>query len=207
VAYLLLAIGLALFVFELFTAGVGIAGTVGALCFILGCYGMAVLPLRPVGVVLLVLAFPAFAVDVQTGVPRFWTGVGVVCFVAGTLLLYDGVTMSWLTMAVGVIGVLLTFLSGMPSMVRTRFATPTIGREWMIGSMGRAISDIDPDGVVQIDGAQWRATTNRATPIEQLDQVRVVGIDGLVLEVEPESGGARDYRDRSPRSGTDETSG
>jgi len=26
--------------------------------------------------------------------------------------------------------------------------------------------------------------------------VRVVGIEGLVLEVEPEEGGARDYRER-----------
>lgn len=203
VAYLLFAIGLALFVFELFTAGVGIAGTVGAVCFILGCYGLAALPARPVAVALLVLAFPAFAVDVQTGVPRLWTGVGIVAFAVGTLFLYDGVSMSWLTIAVGMIGILLTFLSGMPSMVRTRFATPTIGRDWMIGSMGRAVTDISPDGVVQIDGAQWRATTNRATPIEQLDKVRVIGIDGLVLEVEPEEGGARDYRERRAPSADD----
>jgi hypothetical protein len=29
------------------------------------------------------------------------------------------------------------------------------------------------------------------------DPVRVVAIEGLVLEVEPEEGGARDYRERS----------
>ena len=33
--------------------------------------------------------------------------------------------------------IMLTFIVGMPSMVRTRFATPTIGREWMIGELGR----------------------------------------------------------------------
>jgi membrane-bound serine protease (ClpP class) len=97
------------------------------------------------------------------------------------------------------VGVLLTFLSGMPSMVRTRFSTPTIGREWMIGEMGRAVTDIAPDGVVEIRGAQWRAYTNRATPVEQLDRVRVIGIEGLVLEVEPEEGAAKDYRERGPR--------
>ena len=82
------------------------------------------------------------------------------------------------------------------TMVRTRFSTPTIGREWMIGEEGRAVSDIDPDGVVQIRDAPWRAYTNRATPIEALDKVRVIGIEGLVLEVEPIEGAARDYRDR-----------
>ena len=52
---------------------------------------------------------------------------------------------------------------------------------------------------MQIQGAPWRAYTNRATPIEQLDRVRVVGIEGLVLEVEPEEGAARDYRERGPK--------
>jgi membrane-bound serine protease (ClpP class) len=66
--------------------------------------------------------------------------------------------------------------------------------------MGRAVTPVSPDGVVQIREALWRATTNRATPIDELDRVRVVGIEGLVLEVEPEAGGARDYRERRPRS-------
>ena len=108
--------------------------------------------------------------------------------------------MSWITLAAGLGGMALAFLSGMPSMVRTRFSTPTIGREWMVGELGRAITAIDPDGMVQIQGGRWRAFTNRATPIEELDRVRVIGVEGLVLEVEPEEGGARDYRERTPRS-------
>ena len=132
----------------------------------------------------------------QTGVPRFWTGAGVALFVAGSFTLYDGLSLSWITLSVAIIGILLTFIAGMPSMVRSRFSTPTIGREWMVGEIGRAVTDIAPDGVVQMREALWRAYTNRATPIEELDRVRVVGIEGLVLEVEPEEGGARDYRER-----------
>ena len=69
----------------------------------------------------------------------------------------------------------------------------------MVGELGRAVTDVDPDGVVQVRDALWRAFTNRATPVGELDRVRVVGIEGLVLEVEPEEGGARDYRDRTPK--------
>ncbi len=196
VAYLLLAVGLALIIFELFTAGVGVAGVVGAGSFVLACYGLAVLPAHWWALALIVVSMLAFAVDVQTGVPRFWTGAGVVMFTLGSLFLYDGLSLSWVTLLVGIVGVLLAFLGGMPSMVRTRFSTPTIGREWMIGEVGRAVSPVDPDGVVQIRDALWRASTNRATPVEELDRVRVIGIDGLVLEVEPEEGGARDYRER-----------
>ena len=54
-----------------------------------------------------------------------------------------------------------------------------------------------PNGLVKVREAVWRATTNRATPIEVGETIRVAGIDGLWLEVEPEEGAAKDYRDRS----------
>jgi len=57
--------------------------------------------------------------------------------------------------------------------------------------------DISPDGVVLLRGARWRARTNRATPIEAGDPVKVVAVEGLVLEVEPPEGGAQDYRERA----------
>ena len=202
VAYLLFTIGLALLIFELFTAGVGVAGVVGAGAFILSCYGLAVLPDQLVGHrSLIVLAMVAFAIDVQTGVPRFWTGGGHGALVVGSL---DALRRRLALVdhaGVAVIGVALTFLTAMPAMVRTRFSTPTIGREWMIGEMGRAVTAIQPDGTVQVREALWRAYTNRATPIDELDRVRVIGIEGLVLEVEPEEGAARDYRERATPSG------
>jgi membrane-bound serine protease (ClpP class) len=196
VAYLLFVVGLALLLFELYTAGVGVAGVTGALFLLLGCYGLAALPTRPIGVALLLFSMFAYGVDVQTGVPRVWTGIGTVSFVLGSLVLYDGVSVSWVTLLIAFVGITLTMLAGMPTMVRTRFSTPTIGRKWMIGEMGSARTDVDPDGVVEIRDAPWRARTNRATPIAQGDPVRVVAIDGLTLEVEPEEGGAHDYRER-----------
>ncbi|MFO7280338.1 MAG: NfeD family protein [Thermoanaerobacterales bacterium] len=197
VAYLLFVIGLGLLLFELFTAGVGIAGMVGAGSLVLGCYGLSVLPFRPVGVALLLFAMFGYGVDVQTGVPRVWTGIATVSFVLGSLLLYDGVSASWITLLVAFVGMTLAMVSGMPTMVRSRFSTPTIGRDWMIGEMGDARTDIAPDGVITLRGAPWRARTNRATPIRKGERARVVAIEGLVLEVEPEEGGARDHRERA----------
>ena len=199
VTYLLLTIGLALLIFEFFTAGIGIAGAVGAVCVVLGCYGAVALPTRPWAFALLIVAMLAFAVDVQTGVPRFWTGVGVVSYVVASVFLYDGLSLSWVTLLAGIGGVLLAFLAGMPAMVRTRYATPTIGRDWMVGEQGEAVVAVDPDGVVRVRGAQWRARTNRATPIARGDRIRVVAIEGVTLEVEPETGGAEDYRERARR--------
>ncbi len=200
-AYLLLLVGLCLIVFELYTAGVGVAGLVGAGSLVLGAYGLAVLPTRPVGLALLVLAIFGFTVDVQTGVPRFWSAVGAVSLVAGSILIFDGHSLSWITLLVGIVGTALFMFFGMPSMVRTRFSTPTIGREWMIGEQGEAVSSIDPDGVVRIRGALWRARTNRATPIALHEAVRVVEVEGLLLEVEPLEGGAVDHREKRRAAG------
>jgi membrane-bound serine protease (ClpP class) len=197
VAYLLFVIGLSLLIFEFFTAGVGVAGFVGAVCTVLGCYGLAALPVQPWALLTILVAFFGFAIDVQTGVPRVWTAIGLVLFTLGSFFLYtDGLSLSWITLLAGIGGVALAFVVGMPSMVRTRFATPTIGREWMVGELGDAIEPVDPDGVVRVHDATWRAHTNRATPIPAGGRVRVVAIDGVVLEVEPEAGGARDYRER-----------
>lgn len=200
VAYLLFLIGLALLIFEFFTAGVGIAGVVGAGSTILASYGLAALPARWWAVGLIVLAMVAFAVDVQVGIPRFWTGVGIVLTIVGSFWLFEPITgtsiwPSWIALVPGIVGVMLTFIVGMPSMTRTRFATPTVGREWMIGAEGSAVDAIDPEGVVQVGDGQWRARTNRATPIQPGEGLKVVEIDGVTLEVEPLEGAAKDYRE------------
>ena len=194
VAYLLLVISLLLMVFEFYTAGIGVAAAVGAGCFVLACYGLTVLPSRPWAVALIVIAIAGYTIDLQAGAPRFWTVVGTVALVIGTVTLTRGPHLSWLAMIVGVAGTPLFMIAGMPAMVRTRFSTPTIGRESMVGEMGLALADVSPEGTVEIKGAQWRARTNRATPIPAGSPVRVVSIDGLLLEVEPETGGAREVR-------------
>lgn len=200
VAYLLFAIGLTLLVFEFFTAGIGIAGGVGAVSTVLGSYGLAALPVRGWSIALLILAVFALAIDAQVGVPRLWTAIGLGMFMVSSFALFrpiDGTDMrlSWLTLMAGIAMMSLAFIVGMPSIVRTRFATPTIGREWMIGSPGTAVTDIAPEGIVKVHAASWRARTNRATPLTAGSSLRVVGIDGVTLDVEPLEGAARDYRE------------
>jgi membrane-bound serine protease (ClpP class) len=197
VAYLLLLGGLVLIVFEFFTGGVGVAGLTGAGALVLACYGLDVLPTTGVGLALIAVAMFGFSIDVQTGVPRVWTAIATVALVGGSVRLFDGISLSWITLLAGVVLTLLMMLAGMPSVVRSRFSTPTIGREGMIGEMGEAVQAVRPDGIVRVRDALWRAHTNRATPIGDGEAVRVIGIQGTVLEVEPEEGGARDYRERS----------
>lgn len=194
-ALLLLAIGLLLVVFELYTAGIGVAAGVAALSLLLAFYGLGVLPTRWWALGLVLFGIAGFAVDVQAGAPRAWTVIGTVSVLAGSLWLFDGASVPLVTVAVVVAGAVVFMVAAMPSVVRTRFATPTVGRESMIGEEGEALSDVDPEGVVKVRDATWPARTNRATPLRSGDAVRVAAIDGLLLEVEPLEGAARDYRD------------
>jgi membrane-bound serine protease (ClpP class) len=144
--------------------------------------------------ILIGIGILGFCIDLQAGVPRVWTAIGAVTLIVGSLRLFDGVHLSPFALLAGVLGTALFMLAGMPAMVRARFSTPTIGRQSMIGEMGVALGAIEPEGTVEVRGAPWRARTNRATPISVGDPIRVVAIDGLMLEVEPETGGAREAR-------------
>jgi membrane-bound serine protease (ClpP class) len=195
VAYMLFVTGLALLVFEFYTASIGLAGLTGAVALVGGLTGFSHLPVQWWAVGLLMFAIFGFTVDVQAGGLGPWTAIGGGALVAGSVTLYGGSSRldpAWWSIAL-VCGTTAVFMvGGMTAMIRSRFATPTVGRQGLVGEMGTAEVDVAPDGVVRLRDARWRARTNRATPIHAGDPVRVVSIDGLVLEVEPEVGGARE---------------
>jgi membrane-bound serine protease (ClpP class) len=203
VAYFLFVAGLALIVFEFFSVGVGVAGFVGACALVGGTFGFSHLPVAPWAVALLLLGMFGMSIDVQAGNLGPWTYIGAAALVAGSIWLYGGsshLDPAWWILVLVIGSTVLFMLSGMTAMVRSRFSTPTIGREELVGEMGLAEADVDPDGVVRVRDALWRARTNRATPIHAGEAVRVVSIEGVVLEVEPEEGGARDHRERRHNS-------
>ncbi|MDH5615987.1 MAG: nodulation protein NfeD, partial [Acidimicrobiia bacterium] len=78
------------------------------------------------------------------------------------------------------------FLVAMPTVARSRFSTPTIGRDSLIGRIGTAVTEVAPEGAVEIDGARWRALGHRESGIGAGDSVKVVGIEGIFLQIEPD---------------------
>jgi membrane-bound serine protease (ClpP class) len=183
VAVLFLAIGLSLLLFEFYTAGVGVAGVVGAASLIFACYGLGVLPVRPLAVGLVIASMVAFAVDVQVGVPRLWTVVGSVLCAAGFLWLFDGVATPWPATIGAIVAVVVFMYFGMPAMTRSRFSTPMIDRKWLVGRAGTVVDACRPDGVIRIDGALWAGRGDDEVAVGS--PVRVTGVDGVVCKVEP----------------------
>jgi membrane-bound serine protease (ClpP class) len=192
-----------LIIFEFFTISIGLAGGTGAVALVGAFVGFSNLPVTWWALALIFVAMFGYAIDVQAGRAYSWTVIATVLLIVGTLFLYGGspaLNVYWWVIVVMVLATVTFFVAAMPVAVRSRFSTPTIGRESLIGEVGEAAVDISPDGVVLLRGARWRARTNRATPISAGDPIRVVEVDGLVLEVEPPEGGARDYREPRPKA-------
>lgn len=188
VAYLLLVAGGALIVFEFFTIGIGVAGAVGAVAIAGSAAGLTHLPVQWWALALIVVGVLGFAVDLQAGGLGAWTAIGATALVTGSFTLFGGSSRldpAWWVVAL-VCGGYAAFMAwGMTGVLRSRFSTPTVGREGIVGEEGSVEVDVAPEGVVRIRGALWRAQTRRSTPIRTGDGVRVVAVEGLILEVEP----------------------
>ncbi len=90
IAYFLIVVGLALIVFEFYTASIGLAGLVGALCLIGAFVGFSHLPVHWWALGLLFVSLFGFAIDVQAGGLGVWTLIATVCLVTGSWFLYGG---------------------------------------------------------------------------------------------------------------------
>jgi membrane-bound ClpP family serine protease len=82
----------------------------------------------------------------------------------------------------GLIPMLLLIASLFRMALRSHRDRVTTGEAGMIGMTGRADTEIAPDGTVFIHGELWRARAR--IRIGAGESIRVVGMDGLTLEVE-----------------------
>lgn len=187
-ALFFLVAGLAAAVFEFYALGPGASAASAAVLLLIGGYGLSALPLRgwaPAAVLAGILLMTA---DFQRGRTGALTAAGAASMFLGGLYFTDAapqITPSWGIVLVITVSAALFYALGMRTVVRARFSTPTIGRGYLVGRRGRAVTAFGPDGVAQVDGARWKATAHREARIEPGDPVSVRGLDGLILEVEP----------------------
>ena len=86
---LMLSIGLIGLVVELWNPGLVLPGTVGAISLVVGLYGLQVLPVSAAGILLLLLAAGLFVAELFVVSHGALTLAGAVCFVIGSLMLFD----------------------------------------------------------------------------------------------------------------------
>lgn len=186
-AFIFFWLGLALIAIEFFVPG-GVAGTIGAIMFVLSLVSLGMLPVQLIGVVLLLASIVFFVLEVMhpgVGLPAV---AGVICVILGGLLLFDssvpGATVSpWVILPVAGFAAFF-FLIVVRKAIALRRVKVTNRDELMVGKEGTVVRDLDPAGVVQVAAEEWSATSVRGTP-RRGERVRVVRMEGLRLKVEP----------------------
>ena len=188
VAFFFLMAGLTVAVFEFFAVGPGVAAAVAAMSLALGAYGPATLPLRWWAFALMLGGVGLLAFSYQRGGVLLLSTAGMGAAAVSGIYLFDGapqITLGWAGWTLTVAGVAFFFLLAMPTVARVRFSAPGLGREGMIGKRGSAVTDLGPDGVVEVEGGRWKATCHRAAALQAGDPIKVVGVEGDTLEVGP----------------------
>jgi membrane-bound serine protease (ClpP class) len=187
-AFFFLLAGLAAAAFEFYAAGAGVAAAVAVLSLFLAGYGFATLPINWWAVIAAVLGIGLYTWDFQRHELGIRSTVGTILMVVGGIAFVGGspqIRTNWWAVLLTVLGIMAFYLFAMTTIVRSRFGTPTIGREYLVGMGGVAESALHPDGVVVIDGARWRARAHRAAGVESGMPVEVLAVEGITLQVAP----------------------
>ncbi|MDP9301973.1 MAG: hypothetical protein M3P43_13945 [Actinomycetota bacterium] len=187
--YVLLVFGLACLAFETTQPGFGFAGFAGLFLLALAVYGITVVPPTWFGLAVIVAGLGALALDVRLRRFGVLTWGGTAVFALGSVLVYgrvaDPIRISPWLIAGATIAVFLFFGFALTVAIASRDRIVSTQRG-LIGLIGEARGKMAPDGPVFVKGALWRGRS-LGEPIATGTRVRVRGVDGLVLKVEPES--------------------
>jgi membrane-bound serine protease (ClpP class) len=147
------------------------------------------LPVRLIGASLLIASVIFFVLEVKAPGLGIWSLAGLASLVGGGLFLYDGsggVRVSpWVLLGVAAL-VAVFFGVVVSKLIAIRHVPPVPqGAEAIVGHEGVVLgAGLGTDGVVRVASEEWRAVSPSG-PLPGGTQVRVTGLDGLVLTVEP----------------------
>jgi membrane-bound serine protease (ClpP class) len=196
VAFLLLIFGFYGVLYELYSPGWGIPGTVGLICLLLGLFGLSVLPVNYLGLGLIAVALGLFVAEAFVASYGLLTLAGVVCMILGGLMLIESPTgfigLTWgvvvaVALATAAIVVLLV-----GAIVRAHRREVLTGEESWVGRDVQAktefvFQDGQYSGKVYLDGEWWQAKSS--APLKPGDTCRILRREGLTLIVEPRQPG------------------
>jgi membrane-bound serine protease (ClpP class) len=187
-AFIFFWLGLALIVLELIVPGHVFSGTIGTILLLIAIASFGLLPVRLIGIALLVASVVFFVVELKVPGLGIWSAAGIVSLVLGGLFLFDpsgGVQVSPYAIVPVAAFMALFFGFVVAKALAMRHLPPAQGPEAVVGREGVVLTGgLDPEGVVRVAAEEWKATSVSGF-IPEGSTIRVTKLDGLVLTVEP----------------------
>lgn len=189
VAMLLFMAGLAGIYAEVNAPGLGLPGLLGVICLVLAGLAFQVIPFNWIGLILILCGVGLLVAELF--VPSFGVlfGAGLACLGAGAYLVFRVPELSDLAIPFWpVIAPMVVVLGGFFAIVvfgvsRSYVKPQVAGAEGLVGEVGIADADFEVEGRVDVRGELWNARTS--APVRRGSKVRVVGVEDLVVRVNP----------------------
>jgi len=187
VAYILMLIGIYGLMLEFSNPGAIVPGTIGAISLLLALYSFQLLPINYAGMGLILLGVALMVGEAFQ--PSFGVlGIGgLTAFVIGSMILMDtdvpgfGIDISVIVTFAIISALVFIVVIGMAIKARRR---PVVsGLEQLVGAEATVLADFDGQGKVSIHSETWQALSGG--PLRKGQAVKVSGIGGLTLRVEP----------------------
>lgn len=187
VAYILLLIGIYGLIFEFANPGAIAPGTIGAISLLLALYALQLLPISYAGMGLILLGVALMIGEAFQ--PSFGVlGIGgAAAFLFGSIILIKtdvpgfGIDLSIIITFTVTSALVFVFVIGMAIKARRR---PVVsGMEQLVGSEAIVLADFTGKGQISLHSETWLASSK--VPLHKNQAVRVTGMKGLTLQVEP----------------------
>jgi membrane-bound serine protease (ClpP class) len=187
IAYVLILLGIYAILFEFSNPGLVLPGVVGAISLLVALYALHMLPVNYAGLALIVLGI-GFMVA-EAFLPAYGSlGIGgLIAFVIGSVILIDVPGYSIPYALIGGLAVAsAAFLVVIATVLLKSRRRPVVsGREELIGARGEVIEDFDQEGWARIHSETWRVRSR--APLKAGQRVKVAAMEGLLLDVVPET--------------------
>jgi membrane-bound serine protease (ClpP class) len=186
IAYILLMIGIYGIIFELSNPGAIFPGVIGAISLILAFYSLQALPINYAAAGLILLGVILFILELKITSHGLLTLGGIICFILGSLMLFDTANPLFKLSLSVIIPVTLVTALFFGILLRLAYKAykrkPVTGVEELIGLKGIAKTDIDSrKGMVMVHGELWQAVSDEK--INKDEEVIVEEVMGLTLKV------------------------
>ncbi|OOY41462.1 serine protease, partial [Solemya velum gill symbiont] len=189
VAYILMLIGIYGLILEFSNPGSILPGVTGAICLLLALYAFQLLPINYAGLFLILLGVALMVGEAFE--PSFGIlGIGgIIAFVIGSVILIDtevpgfGISLPLIGAFALVSAALLVLIVGMA--IKSHRRSVVSGAEELVGMQAEVLEDFLGKGRIRVHGELWQARS--PVQVTRGEQVRVTGLDGLILDIEPEN--------------------
>jgi membrane-bound serine protease (ClpP class) len=194
IAYILLMIGIWGIILEFYHPGAILPGVTGAICLVLGLYGLHTLPINYAGLFLILIGIILFILEIKITSYGMLTIGGIISLFLGSIMLINiesgleviRISMSVITTTVIVISLLFILLIYL--VYKAHRKKITTGREGIIGEIGEVTKDIiqNKTGIVKIKGELWNSEIAGLDvyEIKAGEKVKILDVDNLTLKVQ-----------------------